>query len=145
MVHIEKKGEVLREARAEGYIKLKRSTVDLIRKGKVEKGDVISVAKIAAIMAVKRTWDLIPLCHPIPITGVDVDLSLGDDYVRVIVKVTAIARTGVEMEALAGVTMALLAIWDMVKAYEKDEKGQYPSTVIYGIRVISKLKSSTRA
>ena len=140
MVHLEGKKEVFREAYAEGFIKLKPETVRLIKEGRVKKGDVIATAKIAAIMGVKKTWELIPLCHPIRITGIDVDVDLNEDTVRVAVKVTTVDRTGVEMEALTGVSMALLAIWDMVKAYEKDDKGQYPHTRIYGIRVINKVK-----
>jgi len=140
MVHLERKKEVFREAYAEGFIKLRPETIRLIKEGRVKKGDVIATAKVAAIMGVKKTWELIPLCHPIRITGVDVEIDLNENAVRVAVKVTTVDRTGVEMEALTGVSMALLTIWDMVKAYEKDEKGQYPHTRIYGIRVISKVK-----
>ena len=140
MVEISNKPDVVRIATAEGFIKLERETVKRILEGKIEKGNVIAVAKIAAIQAVKHTWEIIPLCHPIPITGVDVTFEIKEEKVKVIVTVKSIAKTGVEMEALTGVSAALLAIWDMVKAYEKDRRGQYPSTVIEGIKVTKKVK-----
>jgi len=140
MVEISNKPDVVRIATAEGFIKLKRETVKRILEGKIEKGNVIAVAKIAAIQAVKHTWEIIPLCHPIPITGVDVTFEIKEEKVKVVVTVKSIAKTGVEMEALTGVSAALLAIWDMVKAYEKNRRGQYPSTVIEGIKVTKKVK-----
>jgi len=140
MVEISNKPDVVRIATAEGFIKLERETVKRILEGKIEKGNVIAVAKIAAIQAVKHTWEIIPLCHPIPITGVDVTFEIKEEKVKVVVTVKSIAKTGVEMEALTGVSAALLAIWDMVKAYEKDRRGQYPSTVIEGIKVTKKVK-----
>lgn len=143
MVDISEKPVSLREAVARGRIVLKPETVKLIREKKVEKGDVESVASVAAILAVKRTPELIPLCHPIPISHVDVDFSYGEDYVEVAVAVKSKAETGVEMEALAGVVAALLAVWDMVKKYEKDERGQYPTTRIEWVRVESKIKAPT--
>lgn len=142
MKDITLKEEVYREARAYGIIKLKPETVELIRKGDVSKGDVEAVASTAAIMAVKRAWEQIPLCHPIRITGVKVEFTYGRDHVRVDVTVRATERTGVEMEALVGVTTALLTIWDMVKEYEKDDKGNYPDTVISEVRVSYKIKGS---
>ncbi len=143
MVEVGHKPVIKRTARAVGRIKLRKETVKAIAEGLVEKGDVIAVAKLAAIHAVKKTWDIVPLCHPIPITGIDVDLRLLEDGVEVEVEVRAYAKTGVEMEALTGVAAALLAVWDMVKALEKDERGQYPYTVIEEIRVIEKVKEST--
>ncbi len=141
MVNISSKRDVYREAVAEGVIRLRRETVDRIKKGLVEKGDVFTVSRIAAIQAVKKTPDLLPLCHNIPVTHVGVDYEfLGGDRIRVVVRVKSTAKTGVEMEALAGVTVALLNIWDMVKKYEKDERGQYPDTWIESIRVVSKVK-----
>jgi len=141
MVDITKKPIVYREAVAEGVIRLRKETVERIRNNRVEKGDVLTVSKIAAINAVKNTPYLIPLCHNIPITHVIVDFSyIDDERIKAIVKVRTTAKTGVEMEALVGVAMALLNIWDMVKKYEKDEKGQYPFTAIEYIRVISKVK-----
>ena len=140
MVDITSKKEVFREAVAEGCIKLRKETIEKIVKGEVEKGDVLSISKIAAILGVKKTTELLPLTHPIPITHVDVDYKIGSDFIKVLVSVKTTAKTGVEMEALSGVMNALLNIWDMVKKYEKDEKGQYPTTVIYGVKVLSKIK-----
>ncbi len=141
MVDITGKKEVYREATAEGVIRLRKETVDRIRRGEVEKGDVFTVAKVAAILAAKNTWNLIPLCHPIPVTNVSADIAIeGDDRVKVTVKVKTTAKTGVEMEALTATAVALLTIWDMVKKYEKDEEGQYPFTRIEYIRVTSKVK-----
>ncbi|MET1160667.1 MAG: cyclic pyranopterin monophosphate synthase MoaC [Thermoprotei archaeon] len=143
MVDITGKEEVYREAVAEGIIRLKPETIERIRSGRVEKGDVLTVSRIAAIQAVKKTPEILPLCHNIPVTHVDVEYEFVDKnrlLVRVRVKTTA--KTGVEMEALTGVSAALLNIWDMVKKYEKDEQGQYPDTWIEYIRVVSKIKGS---
>ncbi len=140
MVDITAKDVVYREATASGRILLREDTVRRIREGLVEKGDVESVASVAAILAVKNTPSILPLCHPIPVTHVKVDFSYGSDYVEVRVTVKAKAETGVEMEALTGVSVALLTIWDMVKKYEKDEGGQYPYTRITDVRVESKVK-----
>jgi len=140
MVDITGKPCVYREATARGIIKLRRETVKAIAEGRVEKGDVLSVAQLAAVMAAKRTPELIPLCHPIPITGVDVGFKLGEGFVEVEVRVRAVASTGVEMEALTATSAALLAVWDMVKKLEKDEKGNYPTAEIASIRVESKVK-----
>lgn len=140
MVEISDKKDVRRVARAKGKIKLREETIELIRAGKVEKGNVLTTAQIAATQAVKRTPELIPLCHPLQITGVKVDFKLREGEVMAIVEVTTIGKTGVEMEAVTGVAVALLTIWDMVKAVEKDEHGQYPRTEISEIRVIEKIK-----
>ena len=140
MAEISEKRDVVRIARAEGFIKLRKETVEKLKRGEIEKGDVIAAAQIAAIQAVKRTWEIIPLCHPIPITGVDVKITVENNGVRVMVTVTTVAKTGVEMEALTGVSAALLTVWDMVKAYEKDDKGQYPYTSIEEIKVLEKIK-----
>jgi len=142
MVEIGEKPDVLGIAKARGVIRLRESTVQRILKGEIKKGDVISVAQLAAIMAVKKTPEIVPLCHPIPITGVDVNFSLGGDRVIIEVEVRSIGKTGVEMEALTGVSAALLAVWDMVKAYEKNERGEYPYTAIEEIRVVRKIKIS---
>lgn len=144
MVDISGKAPVLREASAAGTIVLKESTVSRIRSGALEKGDVMSVARIAAMQAVKRTPDSVPLCHPIPIEKITVDLKVEDTAVSATVTVKAFAKTGVEMEALSGVAAALLNIWDMTKMYEKDERGQYPSTSIRDIRVLSKRKGDPK-
>lgn len=140
MVDISGKEPVLREAEATGMIALRESTVSRIRAGTLEKGDVLAVAKVAAIQAVKRTPDFLPLCHPIPIEEASVDFKVSDASVSATVRVKAFAKTGVEMEALSGVSAALLTVWDMVKKYEKDEMGQYPSTEVMSIRVLAKRK-----
>ncbi len=140
MVNITGKEVVRRIAVAKGRIRLRPETVARIREGRVEKGDVETVASVAAIMAVKNTPGILPLCHPIPITGVKVDFDYGEDYVDVTVTVETYYKTGVEMEALTGATVALLTIWDMVKKYEKDEEGQYPHTRIEYVRVERKVK-----
>ena len=140
MVDISGKDVVHREAEAVGRIKLKRETVAAIREGKIKKGDPLTVAEVASIQAVKRTPDLIPLCHPIPITSVSTYYEIGEDEIEARCRVVADYKTGVEMEALTGVTVALLNIWDMVKYLEKDEEGQYPTAAITGIRVTEKRK-----
>jgi cyclic pyranopterin phosphate synthase len=143
MVDISKKESVYREAVAEGFIRLRKETVELIKRGAVEKGDVITVSKVAGVLAAKKVSELLPLCHTIPLTYVDIDLSLLDDGVKVTTVVRTNAQTGVEMEALTATSIALLNIWDMVKKYEKDEEGQYPETIITNIRVVHKYKSTT--
>jgi len=141
MVEITEKPAVGRRAIASGTIRLKESTVEAIKNGDVKKGDVLTVARVAAIQAVKETPRQIPMCHPIPITGVKVDFELLSDQVRATVVVTSVGKTGVEMEALTGVSAALLNVWDMVKYLEKDETGNYPMTRIEEIRVVEKRKA----
>jgi len=140
MIDVSGKETVARRAIAAGIIKLKASTVDAIKKGEIKKGDPLTVGEIAAILAVKKTPELIPLCHNIPIGKAHVEYTLGETSIEARCTVTTNARTGVEMEALAGVTVALLNIWDMTKYLEKDGDGQYPDTVITDIRVIEKVK-----
>ena len=140
MVDISAKDDVVRIATAEGFIRLKESTVKAIKEGKVPKGDVLNTATIAGILAVKKTPELIPMCHPIPITSVSVEFELQSNGVKAICTVKSIGKTGVEMEALTGVSVALLTVWDMVKALEKDESGNYPHTAIEYIRVVEKVK-----
>ena len=141
MVDVTDKPEIFREAKAKGAIKLKPETILLIREGKVEKGDPLYVAKVAGILAAKNTSTLIPLCHPLPLTKVEVYLQIVDDStVEIKTTVKTRAQTGVEMEALVAATVALLTVWDMTKQYEKDKRGQYPHTVIQDIRVIQKIK-----
>lgn len=141
MVDVTEKPEAYREALARGRIRLRKETIERVRSGEVRKGDVFTVARIAAVQAVKETPRNVLLCHPIRVTSVDVSFSLGEDYIEVGVEVRAIAQTGVEMEALNGVAFALLNIWDMVKYLEKDESGSYPYTRIEEIRVERKVKS----
>lgn len=141
MVDITVKPEIYREATATGRIRLKPKTVKLIREGLIEKGDPIYTAKIAGILAAKNTPSLIPLCHPIPITNIDIDVRIIDETtLEVEATVKSRAQTGVEMEALVAASTALLTIWDMVKKYEKDSEGQYPYTLIQDIRVVRKVK-----
>jgi len=142
MVDISGKDEVLRSATAVGTIRLRGETLDAIRRGRLLKGNVLATARIAAVLGVKRTAELIPLCHQIQITGIDVDFSVSESGVTVTVSVRSTGKTGVEMEALTGVSVALLTIWDMVKSAEKDETGNYPCTLIEGVRVIEKVKKS---
>ena len=141
MIDITSKPEVFRKATARGQIRLRKETVGLIREGRVEKGDPLYAAKIAGVLAAKKTSSLIPLCHPIPLTSVEVDLRIIDDAtVEVESTVKTKAQTGVEMEALVATATALLTVWDMTKQYEKDAEGQYPCTAIESIRVIRKVK-----
>lgn len=140
MVDISAKPKVPRRAAASGFIHLKKETLEKIKAGKVPKGDVLAVAQTAAILAVKRTPELVLLTHPIPITGVDVGFKFEKDGIRASVEVRSTGQTGVEMEALAGMASALLTIWDMVKGLEKDKAGQYPTTAITDVKVIKKLK-----
>jgi len=141
MMDITLKPEVYREATAKGRIKLKLETVRLIKEHKIEKGDPFEVAKVAGILAAKNTCSLIPLCHPLPLTNVNVNLKVVDDSaVEVEATVKTRAQTGVEMEALVAASVALLTVWDMTKQYEKDAKGQYPSTVIEDVHVVRKVK-----
>ena len=145
MVDVTAKPEVYREARAKGVIKLSHGTIRLIKEGKVEKGDPFQVAKVAGILAAKNTSSLIPLCHPLPLTSVEVDLEIIDDStVEAQTTVKTRAQTGVEMEALVAAAVALLTVWDMTKQYEKDELGQYPHTAIQDIRVVRKVKEEGR-
>jgi len=139
-VDVSGKPMVRREAIARGFIKLKPETVRRIREGRIEKGDPLQVARLGGINAVKFTPILLPLCHQLKIDNVAIETRLMDDGVEVVARVKAFERTGVEMEALTAVSIALLNIWDVVKAYEKDERGQYPETEITGIKVLEKLK-----
>ncbi len=141
MVDVSEKPEVLRKATAKGVIRLKVETVRLIKEGKVEKGDVFSLAKVAGVLAAKKTSELIPLCHPLPLSNIDVTLKIADENtVAAKARVKASAKTGVEMEALVAVSAALLTVWDMTKQYEKDSEGQYPTTAIDNVKVLLKVK-----
>lgn len=141
MIDISQKDIILRTAKASGKIFLKKETITRIKNSQVQKGDVFTIAKISAINAVKKVPELIPLCHPIPINHISVDYEFeGNNIIKVTCMVKSYAKTGVEMEALTGVNVALLNIWDVVKMYEKDEKGQYPDTLISDIKVEEKIK-----
>lgn len=141
MVDIGGKIPIKRMSRASGFIRLSPESLGKIKSNDVDKGNVLSVAETAGVMAVKKTTDIVPLTHPIPITGVDIDFEFKEEGLGVVVKVESEGQTGVEMEALTGVTSTLLTIWDMVKKYEKDEEGQYPDTRIENIEVLEKVKS----
>ena len=133
MVDVGEKGITRRTARAGGRVLVSRGTFDLIRTGGVKKGDVLTVAQIAGIMAAKRTPDLIPMCHPIPIGGIELKLSLDENRcsVEIEARVECEGRTGVEMEALTAVTAAALTVYDMCKAVQRDMR-------ITDIRLIEK-------
>ena len=139
-VDISNKPVVYREATATGRIRLRPGTVSLVRKGALEKGDPLSLAATAAILAAKSTPTIVTLAHPLRIEKTEPKIELGDGWVDVTVTVAAHEKTGVEMEALTAVSVALLNIWDVVKSYEKDSTGQYPTTRIESIRVTSKVK-----
>jgi len=141
-VDVSGKKEVMRIAKAEGEILLKPETVKAIVERRVEKGDPLAAAEFAALLAAKKTSELLPHCHPLPLTHIEARVVPFEKGVKASVEVRAVARTGVEMEALVGVTAALLTVWDMVKGLEKDEKGQYPTTRITEIRVTEKVKDS---
>ena len=131
MIDISDKNIVKRRARASGIITLQSETIARIKNNEVKKGDVLTIARIAGINAVKKVPDLIPLCHPIPIHNVDMEFTFeSPTEIKVICDVFSQAKTGVEMEALTGASVALLNIWDVVKMYEKDKNGQYPAAAI---------------
>lgn len=119
MVDVGGKPETERVAVASGRVHMARDTIVLIRKGRAAKGDVLAVAQIAAVMGAKRTPDLIPMCHPLMLTGIDVSFQVLDDEVRVEATVSTLGRTGVEMEALTAVAAAALTIYDMLKAVDR--------------------------
>ncbi|HEU0044900.1 cyclic pyranopterin monophosphate synthase MoaC [Sphingomonas sp.] len=131
MVDIAVKAVTTREATASGRIILSAPVLQAIRDGSAKKGDVIAVARIAGIMAAKRTGDLIPLCHPIPLTRVTLDLTLGDGEIVATATCATDGKTGVEMEALTAVSVALLTIYDMAKALDR-------GMTIEGIRLLAK-------
>ena len=119
MVDVSDKTETVRRAVATGRVLLSAGTVQILRDGAAPKGDVLSVARIAGIMAAKKTSELIPLCHPLPITRVAVELAIVDTGVEISAAVRVTGKTGVEMEALTAVSVAALTVYDMVKAVDK--------------------------
>ncbi len=131
MVDVSAKPETVRLARAEGRIRMQPATLDLVRSGSAAKGDVLGVARIAAIQGAKRCADLVPLCHPLPISRVAVQFEIEDDAVVCSAEVGSTGRTGVEMEALCAVQIGLLTVYDMCKAADK-------TMVIDGVRVVEK-------
>ncbi|MEM3595450.1 MAG: cyclic pyranopterin monophosphate synthase MoaC, partial [Candidatus Bathyarchaeia archaeon] len=113
MVDISSKDDVYREATAVGRLRLRPETAKMIRDGKIEKGDPLSVAEVGAMLAAKNTSQLLPLCHHIPLTNVQTTASVGENYVEVEANVKTTGKTGVEMEALTAATIYLLNVWDM--------------------------------
>lgn len=142
MVDVTDKPVVRREAEAAGRIFLSPRTLERIASGKIRKGNPMAVAEVAGMGAAKQTHLLIPHCHQIPLDAVSLDFQLKKDAVEARCLVRAQARTGVEMEALVGVSTALNVLWDMVKYLEKDREGQYPTTRITDIRVVRKEKGA---
>lgn len=140
MIDVSEKPVVSRAAEASGKIYLSARTIEEINAGEIRKGNPLPIAEVAAMNAAKQTHLLIPHCHQIPLDTVRVDFQVHDDSITAKCSVSAQARTGVEMEALVGVTLALNTIWDMVKYLEKDEQGQYPDTRITDIKVLFKKK-----
>ena len=120
MVDITDKSLSIRNAKACGKIFLKPETILLIKEGNIKKGNVLTTAKIAGIMAAKKTYDIIPLCHQIQLTKIDVDFVVGSDNIEIVSTVGCIDKTGAEMEALHSVTIAALTIYDMCKAVDKN-------------------------
>jgi cyclic pyranopterin phosphate synthase len=133
MVDVGHKPDTARTAIARGEVHMKSETLRLIRAGQMKKGDVLTIAQIAGITAAKRTSDLIPLCHPLPLSKIDVDLALDDSLPGVVITATAktVGKTGVEMEALTAVSVAALTVYDMAKAAEKTMR-------IQNIRLVEK-------
>jgi cyclic pyranopterin phosphate synthase len=135
MVDVSAKPLSVRTAVATGKIWLRKETVDLVRKNEIVKGDVIATAKIAGIQAAKQTAHLIPLCHPLPLSDVKIDIDISSDSAEVRCTARTIGQTGVEMEALTGVAVALLTIYDMCKAVDKEME-------ISCIRLVEKRKAA---
>jgi cyclic pyranopterin monophosphate synthase len=142
---IHEKPLTYRRAVVEGTLTVRPSTAKAIRDGRVKKGDPVAAAELAGLLAMKRTPELIPHCHPVPLTGSRVDVTLRAGRVRVVAEAEAVYRTGVEMEALVGASVALLTVWDMVKYLEKDAGGGYPATRLGPVRVVSKEKRALRS
>lgn len=140
MVEVGEKINQKRKAIASGKIILSQDTIKMIENEEIKKGNVLTTAQIAAIQAVKNTSSIIPLCHPLNLTGIEVDFDVKKEEIITTCSVNMHGKTGVEMEAITGVSVALLTIWDMVKAVEKDGNGQYPNTRITDIRVLKKEK-----
>lgn len=132
MVDVSAKADTVREALAEAFVVMQSATLALIQEGGLPKGDVLAVARVAGIMAAKRTSDLIPMCHPLPISGVTVDLSPASaDRLRISATVRTTGKTGVEMEALTAVSVAALTVYDMCKAVDRGMR-------VEGVRLLEK-------
>ena len=142
MIDVTEKPIIRRMARAGGKVFLSEKTIETVKLGQIKKGDPLLVAEVAGMNAAKQTHLLIPHCHQIPLDTVSFEFEFFPRSIEATCLVRAQARTGVEMEALVGVTVALNTIWDMVKYLEKDEKGQYPNTRMTDITVIHKKKET---
>ena len=140
MVDVGSKPDSDRRAVASGSIHLRAPTVAAVEENDLEKGDVLAVARVGAIQAVKHTGETIPMCHQIPVTNVETEFTLAEERIDLVVTVETTGKTGCEMEALEGVTTGLNTVWDMVKSAEKDADGQYPETRISDVEVESKEK-----
>src|SRR3712207_615347 len=138
MVDVGEKAVLRRTAVASGSISMSPETVELLRERALPKGDVLNTAKIAGVMAAKRTPDLIPLCHGLSLTAVDVEFEVGDEAVSIVATARASDRTGVEMEALTAVSVAALTLYDMCKAVDKGME-------IGGIKLLEKTKETNGA
>ena len=134
MVDVGEKPDLQREAHATGFIRLNPDTVKLIKENGLKKGDVLTLAETAGIQAAKKTSDLIPLCHPLLLTKIEVSTKIEDSGIKVFSKVKCSGKTGVEMEALTAVNLALLTIYDMCKAVDKN-------MILEDIQLITKTKS----
>ncbi|GIW09237.1 MAG: cyclic pyranopterin monophosphate synthase accessory protein [Dehalococcoidia bacterium] len=131
MVDVSSKEETARVAIARGRVAMQPATLTLVREGRARKGDVLAVAQVAGVLAAKRTAELIPLCHPLPLASVELDFALGDAAIEIEATVKTTSRTGVEMEALTAVTVAALTIYDMLKAADRTMQ-------IEGVRLVYK-------
>lgn len=132
MVDVSEKNETKRVAIAKGSIKMNPKTIEMIKNNQMKKGDVLSVAQIGGITGVKKTWDIIPMCHNIFLTGSDIKFNILEDEIEVEATVSTVGKTGVEMEALTAASVAMLTIYDMCKAVDKE-------MVIGNIRVMKKI------
>lgn len=141
MVDVSEKPDTKRRAVATGTIELRPDTVDAVRADEIEKGNVLATARVGAIQAVKHTWESVPMCHQIPVTNVDTAFDVKTDHVTLTVTVETTGKTGCEMEAITGVTTGLNVVWDMVKATEKDDNGEYPTTRISDVHITEKEKT----
>ena len=141
MVEVGDKPLEKRIAITEGSIYLQEKTIEMIIDNNIKKGNVLTTAQIAGINAIKNTSNLIPLCHPLSISNIEIEFEIKKNKIVTKATVKTTGQTGVEMEAITGVSISLLTIWDMVKSVEKDEKGQYPNTQISDIKVIKKEKN----
>ena len=131
MVDVSEKDETKRKAVARGYIQMGADTIKAVTEGRIKKGDVLSVAQVGGICGAKKTWDLIPMCHNILLTGADINFEVADDRIWIEASVKTTGKTGVEMEALTAVQVGLLTIYDMLKAVDR-------GMVMFDIRLLEK-------